>query len=448
MHHALLNSGLEPQPVSLTVTLPLSEYYDGDCQRNEENIRRKRENLMRELVLNKGRAFTVTDVKVMPESLPAAFSRLAELKPGTAETTLIIDLGGTTLDAGVIVGQFDDISAVHGNPSVGVSQVTRAAAGALRAADSETSALIADTVIRNRNDRQYLQRVINDAGKIDDVLNKITEAITSLGARVTSELTAFRNVNRVFLVGGGASLIEEAIRQAWPLAPDRIEVIGDPQLALAREIALYNKEGTDIAAMATISTISQPLRGDFIRTAATAGAVMYQTDARLPALIPVFFDGHLSAIRLCAVMALVAGTWSSLSGLPDEPDGGVAALAMSPDTEYQRRRYTLTLLDDRSSERVERVLTGVSSRLRGELLRNLIITGLALHTTAPELPRLLASMPVPPGTVSELQVLVQQMAGTAGVSKAAVPEKPAQPAAPVTGEATWIKKNMRRAFGD
>ena len=242
VHHALLNSGLEPQPVSLTVTLPLSEYYDGDCQRNEENIRRKRENLMRELVLNKGRAFTVTDVKVMPESLPAAFSRLAELKPGPAETTLIIDLGGTTLDAGVIVGQFDDISAVHGNPSVGVSQVTRAAAGALRAADSETSALIADTVIRNRNDRQYLQRVINDAGKIDEVRNKITEAITSLGARVTSELTAFRNVNRVFLVGGGASLIEEAIRQAWPLAPDRIEVIGDPQMALARENAQYKKE--------------------------------------------------------------------------------------------------------------------------------------------------------------------------------------------------------------
>lgn len=139
---------------------------------------------------------------------------------------------------------------------------------------------------------------------------------------------------------------------------------------------LHSDDRTDITAMATISTISQPLRGDFIRTAATAGAVMYQTDARLPALIPVFFDGHLSAIRLCAVMAAVSGTWSSLSGLPDEPDGGVAALAMSPETEYQRRRYTLTLQDDRSSERVERVLTGVSSRLRGELLRNLIITGL------------------------------------------------------------------------
>lgn len=120
--------------------------------------------------------------------------------------------------------------------------MTHAAAGALRAADSETSALIADSVIRNRNDGEYLQRIINDTEKIDYVRGKISETIAALGARVTSELTAFRNVNRVFLVGGGASLIEEAIRQAWPLAPERIEVIGDPQLALAREIALYNKE--------------------------------------------------------------------------------------------------------------------------------------------------------------------------------------------------------------
>lgn len=213
---------------------------------------------------------------------------------------------------------------------------------------------------------------------------------------------------------------------------------------------LHSDDRTDIAAMATISTISQPLRGDFIRTAATAGAVLYQTDARLPALIPVFFDGNLSAIRLCAVMAMVSGSWSSLSGLPDEPDGGVAALVMSPETEYQRRRYTLTLQNDRSSERVERVLSGVSSRLRGEVLRNLIITGLALHTTAPELPRMLSSMPVPPSAIGELQVLVQQMAGygLANASKTITPEKQGSSVIPGTGETTVIKKNMRRAFGD
>lgn len=88
---------------------------------------------------------------------------------------------------------------------------------------------------------------------------------------------------------------------------------------------------------------------------------------------------------------------------------------------------------------MESVLTEASSRLRGDLLRNLIITGLALHTTAPELPRLLASMPVPPTSVSELQALVQQMAGTADVNRAAaaVPDTPAASAGADTRE---IKK--------
>jgi hypothetical protein len=210
---------------------------------------------------------------------------------------------------------------------------------------------------------------------------------------------------------------------------------------------LHSDDRTDIAAMATISTISQPLRGEFIRTAATAGAVVYQTDARLPALIPVFFAGQLSAVRLCAVMALVSGTWSSLTGLPDEPENGEAALPVSPETEYQRRRYTLTLQNGRSGERVESVLTEASSRLRGDLLRNLIITGLALHTTAPELPRLLASMPVPPTSVSELQALVQQMAGTADVNRLQC-RRTQQSLPRRCPAATRIKKNMRRAFGD
>lgn len=242
VHHALLNSGLEPQAVTLTVTLPLSEYYDQDCQKNEGNIQRKRENLLRELTVNKRERFTVADVVVMPESLPAAFSRLAQLKPGASETTLIIDLGGTTLDAGVIVGQFDDISAVHGNPAIGVSQVTRAAQAALRVAESETSALVADSVIQKRKDRAFLNSIINDGARIDYVTEKIEEAIQSLGAQVVTELARYRNVNRIFLVGGGAVLIEQAVRQAWPLAPERIEIINDPQLALAREIALYRRE--------------------------------------------------------------------------------------------------------------------------------------------------------------------------------------------------------------
>ena len=111
-------------------------------------------------------------------------------------------------------------------------------AGALRAAESETSPLIADRVIRERKDRAFLHSIINDSDRIGYVTDKIEEAIGALGARVVSELTRFRNVNRVLLTGGGAPLIEESIRRA-PLAADRIEVIREPQLALAREIALF-----------------------------------------------------------------------------------------------------------------------------------------------------------------------------------------------------------------
>jgi plasmid segregation protein ParM len=55
---------------------------------------------------------------------------------------------------------------------------------------------------------------------------------------VVNELSGHRHVNRVWLVGGGASLIETAVRRAWKLAPDRIVVINEPQLALARELVL------------------------------------------------------------------------------------------------------------------------------------------------------------------------------------------------------------------
>ncbi len=57
----------------------------------------------------------------MPESLPAVFTRLVADNVGQYEKSLVIDLGGTTLDVGVIVGQFEDVSAVHGNRGLTLS---------------------------------------------------------------------------------------------------------------------------------------------------------------------------------------------------------------------------------------------------------------------------------------------------------------------------------------
>lgn len=134
--------------------------------KNELNIQRKIENLMRPIRLNKGDVFTIEHVDVMPESLPAVFSRLVMDKVGQFEKSLVVDIGGTTLDVGVIVGQFDSVSAIHGNSGIGVSSVTKAAMSALRMASSDTSFLVADELIKRRNDPDFVRQVINDETKL------------------------------------------------------------------------------------------------------------------------------------------------------------------------------------------------------------------------------------------------------------------------------------------
>lgn len=110
---------------------------------------------MREVTLNKGGTFTIKSVEVMPESLPAVFTRLVADNVGQYEKSLVIDLGGTTLDVRVIVGQFEDVSAVHGNPDIGVSMVTKATLTALKMASSDTSPMIADELIKNRKNLDF-----------------------------------------------------------------------------------------------------------------------------------------------------------------------------------------------------------------------------------------------------------------------------------------------------
>ena len=242
VHHALLQTGVKPCPVSILVTLPITEYYQADdCQKNEENIARKKANLMREISLNKGELFTIVDVEVLPESLPAVLTTLMDSGVNEFTKSLVIDCGGTTLDMGVIVGEFDDVSAVYGNAEIGVSMVTNAARKALSAADSDASYLVANELIKRRHNREFVEEVINDISKVDWVLERIENKISELGAAVAYEAKTFtRNPNRIYLVGGGAMLIESAIREAYPSLGEKIVMIKEPQEALSREICCYH----------------------------------------------------------------------------------------------------------------------------------------------------------------------------------------------------------------
>ncbi|MEQ9883289.1 plasmid segregation protein ParM domain-containing protein [Pectobacterium brasiliense] len=237
IHQALLNSGLAPTEVDLTVTLPISEYYSADCQKNMENIEKKIANVSRALTLNKRELFTIGKVEVMPEALPAVFSRLARDKVSQYEKSLVIDLGGTTMDTCVIMGQFESVSAVHGNPRIGVALVTNPTLSALKMAYSNTSPMMVNELIKNRDDDEIVNQFINDVSKKQLVLDTIEEAILDLGSRVVDDLSQFRSVNRVYILGGGGPLINAAVKKAWSHLGDKVVLIDDPQTALVQAMA-------------------------------------------------------------------------------------------------------------------------------------------------------------------------------------------------------------------
>src|SRR5690554_5083400 len=146
---------------------------------------------MRQISLNKGELFQIVDVEVMPEGLPAALSHLLGSNCNEFTKSLVIDCGGTTLDMGVIVGEFDEVSAIYGNKEIGVSMVTDTARKLLAEADSDSSYLLANELIKRRDDMDFVRSVVNDESRIPEILEKIDTRIRELGEHVAYEAKKF-----------------------------------------------------------------------------------------------------------------------------------------------------------------------------------------------------------------------------------------------------------------
>ncbi|UJF16853.1 plasmid segregation protein ParM [Vibrio sp. SS-MA-C1-2] len=246
IHHALLETGLAPQPVKIICTLPITEFYNADdCQKNETNIERKKNNLLRnDVELNNGETFTIAEVEVMPESVCGVLSEILKENVSQFSRTLAVDIGGCSIDMAVIVGEFDEVAEIKGNANMGVSWVTDVAKNSLANADSDASFLVTNELIKNRHDINFVKEVVNNHAKIDEVLSSIEQRIEELANAISAECRKFcKNPNRILLIGGGATLVYEAMCQAYPaLADGRIKVIENSQSILSIENMNYFNE--------------------------------------------------------------------------------------------------------------------------------------------------------------------------------------------------------------
>lgn len=219
IHHALLKIGLPAQEIDVEVTLPLGEYLDEHNQPNLDNIRRKQRNVMRTVALNGAQTFTVRNVRVMPESIPAGFDIVKDLDE--LDSLLIVDLGGTTLDVAQVRGRFTGITQTFCDPGIGVSLMTEAVKAALAAANTRASSLFADDLILHRRDVPYLRTRVNDASQFDAVLNALQEKEALLCRRVQRAVAQFSGFTHALVIGGGAEIVADAVRDAAAVPDSR-----------------------------------------------------------------------------------------------------------------------------------------------------------------------------------------------------------------------------------
>lgn len=194
----------------------------------------------------------------------------------------------------------------------------------------------------------------------------------------------------------------------------------------------------------TIETVSKTYRGDFLRTAAISGGVLYRIDCRLPALITELFDGQLRAGQVECLMAALTCQPSAVAGLGDASVSTMRPPEGEEGEGYQRRRLNLQLPE---TDITVSLIEAVSTRLRGQMLRQLITTGCALHTLDARLPRLLASHPVPPQDVRELAALLAGMSGVTMPVAGAVQERDTMKTDVDTlseSSATTVRANMKK----
>lgn len=230
VHHALLQTGVEPCDVDIVVTLPLAEFYDRDNQPSAENIRRKEASLMRPLTLNGGRTFTVRSVQVMPESIPAGYRIVRDMDE--LDSLLIIDLGGTTLDISHVMARMRGISRIYGNPQLGVSLMTREVQAALAVAGTRSSSYLADEIIIHRNGSDFLRRRVNDTSRLELVTAALQDSQNRLINRVTDAVSSFSGYSHVMVIGGGAELIADAVRKQCGVREERFYISDNTQFDL------------------------------------------------------------------------------------------------------------------------------------------------------------------------------------------------------------------------
>lgn len=225
IHHALHQAGFSGQEIDVIVTLPISEFYFRG-RVNEENIEKKKKNVLKAVKPEYGEQITIKNVYVYPEGIPAVeplIGKNGTYKVAADELVLLVDIGGTTLDLALFSG--------------GAKKLSRAQSYTLGMFD--TFPLIREAINRpNARDVQVanlLETGKAAGGRITvDRLKVVKPVMQNIVLNITDFLGKdIDNTSHVFIVGGGSAMVSHYLEEAGI----KNIVIDEPAHALVKAIA-------------------------------------------------------------------------------------------------------------------------------------------------------------------------------------------------------------------
>lgn len=232
VHHALHESGLEPQEVDIVVTLPLSEYYNSDNARNQFNIDRKIKIYTEAVEKMKAKPFTVKTVEVRPEAIPAGLLHVDSLKEG--DSLLIIDIGGTTVDLAHVAHDMSSVYRMSCLNELGANNIVQALKNSLLKHGENPSDVRLHTIIKKRADTEWLDSIFNNPESAESVETVVDKAAADLMKKISNAITHYSGYSHVALVGGGADPVAPHAAEALGIRKERIFVSDEPQLELVK----------------------------------------------------------------------------------------------------------------------------------------------------------------------------------------------------------------------
>jgi len=211
VHESLRQCGFGDQEVDVITTLPVGSFFSKGSQPiNQLLIEKKKNNLMAGIENRAGEKLAkIKSIKVYPEAIPALFELSrhdnGELKSGFTNSmkVMIIDIGGTTTDVSVITpnGDFDHSQSIP----FGVFNI---------AEELKTN------MLQHFNERHIPPHIVDKVlrEKImlgQDVSNMIHLSSQKTLDRISTEIEKSAvnpsMLDKVLIVGGGASLIGQAL---------------------------------------------------------------------------------------------------------------------------------------------------------------------------------------------------------------------------------------------